>query len=304
MNDFFQELGKQLAARWLSLLAVPGALYVAACLIAAQLGQAHALQVHRLIDALNTLGTHESHRPAMTQALTLIAFLLAASAIGLVVQALSGPVRALCLGQWPRGAGFLADRLAERRNRRWHALLDQRRGLEARTPKSARTSTEQREIDRIAGRMNAMSRAEPGRPTWMGDRIHALSQVAVNRYGLDLEFGWSRLWLTLPSDRVREEISAAQSTFAAAVYTFTWSVPYLILAAWWWPSAAVAVVIAATGRQRCRAGIDLLADLVEAVIDTDGRTLAIALGVAPPDSTGPLTPDEGQSITQIVRKGR
>ncbi|MEV5576580.1 hypothetical protein AB0L06_41680 [Spirillospora sp. NPDC052269] len=303
MSGFFQELAKQLATRWMSLLALPGILFMAACLTASWLGQARALDVHLLSHSVDGLGAELSRSPGATQALLLTAALLGSGAIGLAVQALCGPVQALCLGQWPRGLSGLAGRLTDRRRSRWHELLELRRDLERGAPAATRTSAQQRRIDQVGGQINALARAEPGRPTWMGDRIHALGQVSVYRYGLDLEFGWSRLWLALP-DEARKVIDEAQAAFAGAVYILAWSVPYLVLAAWWWPSAVVSLVIAVAARQRCRAAIDTLTDLTEAVLDTHGRDLAIALAAAPSDSTGPLTIEEGRAVTRIVRKGR
>lgn len=137
----------------------------------------------------------------------------------------------------------------------------------------------------------------------MGDRVHALSQVIVNRYGLDLTFCWSRLWLVLP-ESAHTEINVAQSGFATALFVTTWSVPYLLLGVLWWPALLIGVVIAAVGWSRARVKMGILTDLTEATLDVYGRSLATALGVADPATTGPLTPDEGERITVIARKGR
>jgi hypothetical protein len=56
------------------------------------------------------------------------------------------------------------------------------------------------------------SRAEDRSP---GDRIHAIEQVALDRYGLDLTFAWPRLWLVLP-ENVRAELNAARQLIARA----------------------------------------------------------------------------------------
>jgi hypothetical protein len=39
-------------------------------------------------------------------------------------------------------------------------------------------------------------------------------------------------------------------------------------------------------------------------INLHGRLLAIVLGVAGKESTGPLTVEEGERITSVIRKGR
>lgn len=137
----------------------------------------------------------------------------------------------------------------------------------------------------------------------MGDRIAAVEQVGLNRYGLDLRFGWPRLWLVLP-DTARADLAAANGQFAATVVTATWALPYLVLGALWWPALLIALAVGLTGWTRARNAITDLTDLSEATLDLHGRTLATALGTAPPDSTGPLTPSEGEEITRQVRKGR
>jgi hypothetical protein len=303
VGDFFGELAKQLAGRWVSLLAIPGILFFGAGWAGRQLGHAHALDLPRLAVAANDAAARFAHLPGGTQALAVAGVALAAVTVGLVVQALVGPVRAVCLGQWPPGCRPLARSLTGRRRRRWHELNRQRAELETTYPPPTRTADQQQQLDRLAGHSNAIALAEPGRPTWMGDRIHALSQVTVNRYGLDLTFGWSRLWLVLP-ETVHTEINTAQSGFAAAMFTTTWCIPYLALGSLWWPAALIGLAVAAVGWSRARIKIDMLAELTEAALDVHARSLAIALGVADPSSTGPLTPDEGQHITDIVRKGR
>ena len=127
----------------------------------------------------------------------------------------------------------------------------------------------------------------------LGRRIHAVEQVALNRHGLDLPFAWPRLWLLLP-DTSRNEITAAHAAPAAAVATGTWSWPYLLLGCWWWPAALIGLGIGLTGWVRARAAVTDLSALSEAALDLHGRALAIGLGVAPAESAGPLTQDEGQ----------
>lgn len=137
----------------------------------------------------------------------------------------------------------------------------------------------------------------------MGDRIHALEQVALNRYGLDLTFAWPRLWLVLPGT-ARSEITTAHAAFAAAVATATWAWPYLLLATLWWPAVFIAMAIGATGWVRARAAITDLTALSEAALDLHDRTLANSLGITKEDSAGPLTLTEGEHLTALIRKGR
>lgn len=299
MLGFFHELAKKLAERWLTLLLIPGALFLAAVWVGVGLGQADALDRTRL-DALFTDATAAfARQPGGTQAVLAVAVLLGAAGAALVVQALAGLTRNLWLGLWPR----YARPFVNGRQRRWQHRLDMRRKLEAAYLRDTRTSGQQEEINAAGARLNRLALVRPGRPTWMGDRMHGVEQIALNRYGLDLSFGWPRLWLVLP-DTARTEITATHNAFAAAVATGTWAWPYLLLTTVWWPAVIVAVGIGVTGWARARSAISDLAVLSESAIDLHGRLLAIALGIAGKESTGPLTVAEGEEITATIRKGR
>lgn len=303
MGTFFGELAKKLAERWLGLLALPGLLYVACAWAGARLGWAHALDLRLLISKGDALGTSLAGSSVSAQVLALAGLLLASGGTGLVVQALAGPVRAWWLGRWPPGLGWARRRRTAACSRRWHRLVAARRDLQERYPRADRTPAQQAAVDAAADRINRLSLAAPTRPTWMGNRVAAVEQVGLDRYGLDLRFGWSRLWLVLP-DTVRAELAEADGQFAVTVVTAAWALPYLVLGVLWWPALLIALTTGVTGWTRARTAVARLADLSEATLDLHGRTLAIALGVAPPDSGGPLDPAEGEEITHRVRKGR
>ncbi|MUN39404.1 hypothetical protein [Actinomadura litoris] len=303
MNAFFGELAKKLAERWVALLAVPGLLFVAVAWAGVRLGWSHALDLALLRKEVIALGTSQGRLTVPAQLLFAVGLLLASCGIGLVVQALTTPVRAIWLGLWPRGLHGLRDRLATARAHRWNAHVETRQALQRDRPAADRTPAQQAAIDAAADRANRIALAPPARPTWMGDRVAAVEQVALNRYSLDLAFAWPRLWLVLP-DPVRADLSAAHGQFAATVVTFAWAVPYAVLAVWWWPGAIVALAVALTGWTRARSTLAELTDLTEAALDLHGRTLATSLGTSPPESAGPLTPDEGRAITRQTRKGR
>lgn len=303
MNAFFTELAKKLAERWVGLLAVPGLLFVGVAWAGSRLGWAHALDLAMLRAQVTALGTEQGKLTVSAQILTAVWLLLAACGIGLVVQALTAPVRGLWLGQWPRGLHGLRDRLTRARSDRWNAHVETRHALQRAHPAAERTPAQQAAIDAAADRANRIALAPPARPTWMGDRVAAVEQVALNRYSLDLAFAWPRLWLVLP-DPVRADISAAHGQFAATVVTFAWAIPYAVLTVWWWPAAVVALAVALTGWTRARSALAELTDLTEAAVDLHGRTLATSLGTSPPETTGPLSQDEGRAITRQTRKGR
>ncbi|MCX4471795.1 hypothetical protein OOK41_16020 [Micromonospora sp. NBC_01655] len=303
MNNFFGELAKQLAERWVGLLALPGLLFVATAWAGIQLGWSHAVDLPLLASRATGFGAALGRASGPAQALAVIGLLLASSGVGLTVQALAAPVRAGLLGLWPPGLRRARGRLADARGRRWHRLVANRWELQNRFPAASRTPAQQAEVDEAAARVNRLALAAPTRPTWMGDRIAAVEQVALDRYGLDLRFGWSRLWLVLP-DPVRADLSTANGQFAATVVTTAWALPYVVLGIVWWPALLIALAVGMTGWLRARAAVADLADLSEAVLDIHGRTLAVALGVAPAESTGPLSLSEGDEITRHVRKGR
>ncbi|MEV7551867.1 hypothetical protein AB0N89_19770 [Amycolatopsis sp. NPDC089917] len=297
MSDFFKELAKTLAQRWVGLLFVPGALFVAGALVGVRLGHAHALDLSMASQAFTTAAASVAGRAGTVQAVVLVVALLASAGAGLLVQAMAGVTRGLWLGRWPGGI------LTARRVRRWERRLRRRQELEDAEPSATRSASVQDKIDRASARMNAVAMARPGRPTWMGDRIHAVEAIAAGRYGLDLPFAWPRLWLTMP-ETARAEISAANGAFAAAVTVASWAWPTLLLGAFWWPAIVAAVVIGTTGWVRGRAAITDLTALAESALDLYGRALATAVGVETRRRAGPMEVDEGAQVTAIFRKGR
>lgn len=301
MGGFLQQLAKTLADRWISLLVLPGAFFLGAVWLSVQLGHGDAWDVALLNRRAEDTMAEVADLSGGAQALLVVAVLAAASGVGFVVQALATVTRRVWLGPWPRPFVSVAAARTARRRARWYRLVEERRALEAVSP-ATRTRERQDRIDAVAGRITRLAMAEPGRPTWMGDRIHAVESIAYHRYGLDLTYGWSRLWLVLP-DSARTDLTAAHSAFAAAVATGTWAVPYLLLTAVWWPAVLVAAGIGLTGWARARAAVADLTTLTEATLDLHGRTLAAALGIGE-EGTGPLTISEGERITDLVRKGR
>jgi hypothetical protein len=297
VNNFFQELAKKLAERWITLLLLPGLMLAAATWAGAHLG--HSLDVPRLTGAAAELGKVFARRPAGVQALLVVVLLLVSTGAGLAVQAVAPVMRLLWLGRWPA----LHRQRTARRRARWHDQVDRRGRLTRDHPVGARTPEQQRLIDDAAGRANRIALAEPGRPTWMGDRIHAVEQIALNRYGLDLTFAWPRLWLVLP-DQARAELNAAHSAFAAAVITGTWVWPYLLLGLVCWPAALAGLVVGTVGWVRARKAVADMTALSEATLDLYVRTLAVALGVGDPAATGPISLAEGETINAVIRKGR
>jgi hypothetical protein len=299
MGKFFEELATKLADRWAALLLLPGALFLAVGWLGGHLGHRHALDLSLLQQTASQAWAAIAHQSAGTQVVLALAVLLISAGVGMAVQALAGVTRLIWLGPWP----LLNRWRAGRRRARWLRLVRRRHALESQHPRESRTPEQQRAIDRAADRVNRLALAEPGRPTWMGDRIHAVERIARDRCGLDLTFAWPRLWLVFP-ENTRTELTAAHAAFAAAVATGTWAWPYLLLATLWWPAVLIGIGIGCTGWVKARSAIADLTDLSEAALDLHGRTLAIELDAADPDATGPLTIAEGEKLTAMMRKGR
>ncbi|WP_129857143.1 hypothetical protein [Streptomyces albidoflavus] len=141
-------------------------------------------------------------------------------------------------------------------------LVEHRHALQQRYPPPDRTAEQQQVIDEVAHQINRLSMAEPARPTWIGDRIAAVEQISVDRYGLGLRFDWPRLWLVLP-EHVQAEHAQASSQFAPAVVTGAWTLPYLVPGALWWPALLIASVTCLSAWARARTAIAELTNLSE-----------------------------------------
>ncbi|SDD55444.1 hypothetical protein SAMN05216174_11325 [Actinokineospora iranica] len=303
MGGFFQELAKKLADQWVALLVVPGALVMVTVWWAVELGHAHALDWRELTGAVSAAALAMGRQSGGTQAVVIVAVLLAAGGTGLAVQSLAGITRVLWLGQWLGPLAPIRRWRVGRRHARWEHCVEQRRALEREHPHQSRSPDQQLQIDLIADKANRIAYAEPGRPTWMGDRVHAVERIALHRYGIDLPFAWPRLWLVLP-DTTRAEITAAHAAFAAAVAIGTWAWPYLMLGIFWWPASVVGAGVGITGWARARSAMTDLAALSESAVDLHGRALAVAFGVCEPGAVGPLSIAEGEQLTALIRKGR
>jgi hypothetical protein len=304
MGVFFQELSKQLAGKWMTLLALPGALFTALLWLAASLRHGNALSTAAAAADVTRLATAMAHLPGTTQALLAALFLLVSSAVALIVRSGSGLVSRLWLGQWPRPLSRLSAALVRRRTRT-AAILDERVvQLERDHPQETRTPEQSQFInDAAAARNRVVMASTPARPTWMGDRMHAVERIARDRRGLDVPFAWPRLWLVLP-ESVRSELDAANSAYTAATITGAWGVVTVLVGILWWPAVILGLVVLGTGWARARLAVDGLSTLAEAAIDLHGRTLAHALGVGDAAASGVLEEEEGESINDILRKGR
>lgn len=301
MSKFLETLAGRLAERWLTLLVLPGALYLAVAIAATRLGHAHWYRLDLLRHDLTRIAAEPAVRSPGTVALALAGLLAASAVAGILNQALGTLFRATWFAR-PRGP--LTRALTRRRARRWDAADQRFREAtvvagEAQLVSEPGTADLIRQAEERAAARNAIGLVRPSRPFAAGDRMAAADQRVLNRYALDLASAWPRLWLVLP-DATRSALQEANGAVAAAQRLAGWAVAYLLLTVLWWPAVLIAVACLAVAWRRAASAAGTLADLVESAIDVYGQTLARSLGVRSP---GPLDRETGAEITALVRKG-
>jgi hypothetical protein len=301
MTKFLEALAGKLAERWLTLLLLPGALYLAAVTVAVELGHRRWYDLSLLRDSLTRIATDPVTNSPGAVVLGLAGLLAAATAFGIAAQALGTSVWRWWLIQ---AHGPVSLWLTARRAARWDrahrefqdALLVAGQAQLDGTPNAP-------ELVRAAEHRNAVltriAPVRPQRPFWLGDRIAAVDRRVLERYQLDLASAWPRLWLVMP-DATRAELGTAQITVSNIARLSGWAVCYLALGMIWWPAAVIGAITVVTAWRRVRTAGDTLAELVESTVDIHGRALADSLGIPCP---GPLTVDVGAEITTLLRKG-
>ncbi|MEE4494203.1 hypothetical protein [Streptomyces sp. BE230] len=318
MTAFLATLGGKLADTWLSLLVLPGLLYLAVAAAGSVLGHRNPFGRGLLTERIDTMaGTPATHSPGTV---VLVAALVLAASAGTsrLAGVLGGGVERMWLGDWPRPLRPAARALTRRRARRWSAA--DARYRQALTARALRAAAESRDalapdapdgppaLDDPADRpttaelgeaRNLIALARPVRPTWMGDRLLAADARVYQAYAIDLTSAWPRLWLLLP-DTAHGEIQAARSALTGAARRGAWGLLYVLPALWWWPAALVVAVTWTGAWRQARLAVHEFAELVEATVDLHGRDLATALGIACEER---LTAAEGLEITRTLRKG-
>ena len=301
MGGFLAELGKKLAERWLSLLVLPGLLYLGPLAAAYTLGHRHVFDLGRITRQLDTWTTS----PGVTTGrlvLILLAALLAAAGTGLAAQALGSLTERGWLTDrwqsWPPPLRHLAESRTRSRARRWRAATEtyQRQLYTTGAQRATGTETEgdlgaaHRAVTRIA-------QEKPARPTWIGDRVHAVIARLDREHDLDLPTIWPTLWLAMP-ETTRTEITAARQALTRAATLAGWGLLYLVVGALWWPGLLIAVAIMGTAWRRARTAADTYALLIEAAARLHTAELARSLGI---DHTGPLNQQTGWALTCLLQ---
>ncbi|MET8748097.1 hypothetical protein [Streptomyces sp. NPDC004728] len=322
MGGLLATLGGKLAERWLSLLVLPGALFVSAVSAARILGHGHALDLALLVRHVKHWTTAVKVAGLPGLAVAMVVLLLVSAAAGLAAQALGSVCEYAVLASqwesWPPPLRQLARRCVDRRRRRWQReraaymrewdAAARRTALAARSVPHTRTADQvpvrrDTSLDAAYQRMTRISEFEPQRTTWTGDRVHAVMVRLEETFRLDLGVVWPSLWLTLPEVE-RTEINAAREAQTRATTLAAWALLYLALTVIWWPGLVIACVTAATAWRRTRNAADTYAQLIEASTQLHARALARQLGIGP-EGEGPLTPEAGWDLTRLLQgRGR
>lgn len=301
MNAFLGELGKRFAERWLALLVLPGALYVAALTVASVLGHRRALDAGGLGTWTDRLAAAQATGKTGTGLLVAAGVLAASAAAGLGASALGFFVERLWVAD---GRSWPLRPLARLRRRRWLRAQEQVRlrrtaVIRSATPPHRADPSARAALREAMVRCGRISLAPAERPTWIGDRLRAADVRVHHAYRVDLTAWWPTLWLAVP-DSTRDELSRAYAAHRAAARLTAWGLLYLVLGGWWWPAALVAAVTLATAVVRARATAAALAQLVEATVDLHGREVAGLLGVE--TGTGALDARTGARVSALLRK--
>jgi hypothetical protein len=291
VGDLWSELGKQLADRWLSLLVLPGALYLAVAGAAVTLGHSHPFDAGRLVQRVTAIAADPSVRTTGGQVLLLVAAVLGAAAVGVAAQGLGALVERIAMaGGWSQWPAPIASTV-----RPWVAFRQYRWDREDR--KYAEQHLLARLPDAAAGRRARISVERPERPTWTGDRIQAAVLRVDRDHWIDLAVVWPYLERVLP-DSLRDDIAETRAALSRAAVQGGWALLYAVLTWWWWPAAPLALALAATSRHRLRVSADGYARLLETAARLYVPALAGQLGI---DHAGPLDRPLGRRVTSHLR---
>jgi len=307
MGGLLGELGKKLAERWLTLLVLPGVLFLAIATVAETLGHSHALDIGRLTAQIGTGARNPAVKTVGGQVVLLAVVLIAAAGAGLVAQSLGTVVEQLVLASawrsWPRPLRAFAQWRTDSRADRWTKADSEYR---TQREQAALAATQTLAGSKESGGLARFHRAKvriaveaPERPTWSGDRVHAVDVRLLRELRLDIRVLWPLLWLHLP-DAARKEITGARDALSRAAVLGGWSLLYVPLAAWWWPSALIAVVIGGTAWSRFRASTDAYALTLEAAVRLHVVDVAKQLGLS---HEGPADTALGHMLTRYLRTG-
>ncbi|MEU4033903.1 hypothetical protein [Streptomyces collinus] len=285
LTGLVTDMGRRLAERWAAALVLPGLVFTALAAAGLTLGQRHALETGLLRHRLRVLtaGGSGSTRTAVL----LLGVLAASFAAALLADALAGPYERVLRGSWPRPLGRFADRLTERRRRRW-----------AECDEACRAAEGTDALGGLEAARNEVALVRPACPTWSGDRLRAAAVRVRKQYRLELADAWPRLWLLLP-DSTRAPLTESRQALDEALRLGGWAVLYLLLGAVWWPAAVAGAVAALMAWRRSRERVDTYAELVESTVDVHLPELFERFD----PETRPVRVSTGPAVTERFRKG-
>lgn len=301
MGVLLAELGKHIADRWLSLLVLPGALFLAVLGAAREVGHRRWYDIGVLPSRVDEFASAVAASPAHL-AILLLVFLLAAAACGLAAQALGSMWERLWLASdwygWPAPVRRLAEwRVAGRQAR----YAERREALgRARAQAHVAPATVGSGLEIARHRLRRVSGVFPSRPTWMGDRLFSVESRLRADLGLDVTVLWPHLWLHVP-DTTRAEIATAREAMTRAAGLAGWGLLYVLVGSVWWLGLLIPVVVIAAARRRARVATHVYATLVEAAVRVHTIDLASHVGMEPP---GPLTRETGSALTAYFADGQ
>jgi hypothetical protein len=291
MSGFLSELSTKMADRWISLLVLPGLLWIAALAAVLRLGQEHPFDVARPQAWLDQIARQPASHDIATVALTSAAIVLASAAVALAASALGALLQQI----WVVPGALLRLRLQQ-------ATLDLKTSInianQAKPTEAAEAAEAVERVNQAKRRRDRLCLAQNFLPTRVSDRFYATAFRVRDHNSMDLDLVWPRLWTVLP-DALRADLSTTQDAYVAAARLAAWGILYLTLAAAWWPAALIRLIITCTAALRARTSADVLADLVETAADLYTKDLAAALDVSLPGVTDPA--ELGRSITRRLQ---
>lgn len=298
MSAFVDALTKRLGEWWPVALIVVGLPHVIVAWCAWLAGNGHMFDFGYLSRQVAEEITHQTATQPAAAAFALLLLLVSIGA-ALTVLGLSRGAQRIWFAPWPPGMRWYEQwRIAQRR-KAWNALADQHAQASLQADETHREQHVNTARD-LGRRRNRISLAPPVRATWMGDRFAAVEARVRERYGLDLEFAWPRLWLVI-GEQERAELSAARVRIDRDATLAGWGLLYFALGVrWWLPALLIGVLLALAARRRDHSSVDQLAHLVEAAVDLYVGELATRTRLA--TELGGLDGTAGAQLTRLFRK--
>ncbi|MFJ4974522.1 hypothetical protein ACIP6X_04100 [Streptomyces coeruleorubidus] len=209
-------------------------------------------------------------------AVFLLLFLLGSAACGLLTQAVGSLLERLWLAAdwqgWLFPLRVVAGRWVGSRQARYTQRRDELGRARARAHVSS-SAVPGDAVDAAVRRLERIGTESPERPTWMGDRLHAVETRLRRDLGLEPAVIWPHLWLDAP-DTTRTEITAAREDLTRAATLAGWSFLYFAVGVLWLPGLIIPFVVGNTAWRRGRSAVDAYAMLVEAAARLHASTLA------------------------------